>query len=94
MIPLLLAAVVSIDNFAYAPASLTVRAGTTVRFVNRDSEAHTVTFPALHAGSPGLDTGDSWQYRFLKPGRYAYICALHPYMKGTIVVVRASAVRR
>ncbi|HET7814537.1 MAG TPA: cupredoxin family copper-binding protein [Candidatus Baltobacteraceae bacterium] len=85
MVHLLLAAVVTIANFAFAPATLTVRAGTTVRFVNNDSEAHTVT-AKNGFNSGGLDTGDSWSHRFDRPGTYRYFCALHPYMKGTIVV--------
>lgn len=78
---------VTIDDFAYKPAILTVQAGTTVRFVNRDSEAHTVTGPRGVFDSGGLDTAGVWTHRFDRPGRYAYFCALHPYMKGTIVVV-------
>ena len=78
---------VTIDDFAYKPATLTVRAGTTVRFVNRDGEAHTVTGPGGVFDSGGLDTAGVWTHRFDKPGRYRYFCALHPYMKGTIVVI-------
>lgn len=79
--------VVIIDNFKYGPASITISAGQTVRFVNRDGEAHTVTATGRTFDSGGMDTGDSWTYRFSKPGRYAYFCTLHPWMKGTIVVV-------
>jgi plastocyanin len=77
---------VHIKNFAFDPATLTVAAGTTVRFVNDDSEAHTVTARDGSFNSDGLDTNDSWSFRFTKPGTYAYFCQLHPYMKGTVVV--------
>ena len=77
---------VHIKNFAYAPATLTVQPGTVVRFVNDDGEAHTVTAVDKSFDSTGLDTGSAWSYRFAKPGHYAFFCALHPYMKGTVVV--------
>lgn len=83
------AAVVSIDDFKYTPAAVRISAGQSVRFINHDSEAHTITAPGGIFDSGGLDTGDSWTYRFMKAGRYAYFCSLHPYMKGTIVVVPA-----
>jgi|SRR6185312_5763567 len=82
---------VHIKNFAFGPAKLTVPAGTVVRFVNDDGEAHTVTAEDRSFDSGGLDTANAWAYRFAKPGRFAYFCALHPYMKGTIVVVRTGA---
>ena len=79
-------ATVHIKNFAFDPVTLTVAAGTTVRFVNDDSEAHTVTARDGSFNSEGLDTNDSWSFRFTKPGDYAYFCQLHPYMKGSVVV--------
>ena len=82
------AATVVIQGFAYVPATLTVAPGQSVRFVNRDSEAHTVTATDRAFDSGGLDTGDSWTRRFDRPGTYRYFCELHPYMKG-VVIVRA-----
>ncbi|MBV8491059.1 MAG: cupredoxin family copper-binding protein [Candidatus Eremiobacteraeota bacterium] len=80
------AVTVHIKNFAYAPATLTVKPGTVVRFVNDDGEAHTVTATDKSFDSAGLDTGDAWTHDFATPGKYAYFCALHPYMHGTVVV--------
>ena len=77
---------VHIKDFAYHAATLTVAPGTTVRFVNDDGEAHTVTAADKSFDSTGLDTGDTWTHSFTKPGTYAYFCALHPYMKGVILV--------
>jgi plastocyanin len=79
--------VVTIEGFAYKPASITIHAGQSVRFVNHDDEAHTVTARGNGFDSGGLDTGDGWTYRFERPGKYTYFCSLHPYMTGTIVVV-------
>lgn len=80
---------VAIKDFAFSPAAITVNAGQSVRFVNRDDEAHTVTARDGSFDSGGLDTGASWTHRFEKPGRYAYFCELHPYMTGTVIVVAA-----
>lgn len=80
---------VHIKDFAYVQPTITVPVGTTVKFVNDDGEAHTVTAVDKSFDSTGLDTGNAWTYKFTKPGRYAYFCALHPYMKGTVVVKAA-----
>ena len=77
---------VTIKDDAYAPTSLTISAGQTVTFVNRDDDAHTVTSTTGTFDSKGLDTGDVWHYTFTKAGTYKYFCELHPFMKGTIVV--------
>lgn len=79
-------ATVHIRNFAFVPATLTVAAGTTVRFVNDDAEAHTVTAAGGTFNSEGIDGGASWSYRFATAGRFDYFCALHPYMRGAVVV--------
>jgi plastocyanin len=77
---------VHIKDFAYHAATLTVAPGTTVRFVNDDGEAHTVTAADKSFDSAGMDTSDAWTHTFTKPGTYAYFCALHPYMKGVVIV--------
>lgn len=81
-------ATVHIRNFAYVPAKLSVARGTAVRFVNDDDEAHTVTATDRSFDSGGLDTGDAWAHRFTAPGTVTYFCALHPYMRGSIVVTQ------
>jgi len=90
---LALVATVHIKDFAFSPARTTVAVGTRVRFVNDDQDAHTVSSTTRAFDSGGLDTGDVWTHAFSKPGTYTYICALHPYMHGTIVVVRTGAKR-
>jgi len=81
-------ATVHIRGFAYVPATLHVVVGASVRFVNDDGEAHTVTSSDRVFDSGGLDTGDAWTHVFSKAGTYSYFCALHPYMKGSVVVVK------
>ncbi|MGC7402792.1 cupredoxin domain-containing protein [Pandoraea pneumonica] len=79
---------VRIDNFTFAPATLTVAVGTKVTWVNHDNEPHTVTSQAnpREFASSALDTGDTFVRTFDKPGTYTYYCAIHPHMTGTIVV--------
>jgi plastocyanin len=79
---------VTIDNFAFSPAELDVKAGTRVVWLNRDDIPHTVTDATDPRGtkSPPLDTGESYGRVFDKPGTYRYFCSLHPHMQGTVVV--------
>ena len=81
-------ATVHIRNYAFVPVTLTVKAGTTVRFVNDDSDVHTATADDQSWDSGGLDTGNDFTHTFAKPGRVAYRCSLHPMMKATIVVTK------
>lgn len=79
---------VIVNNFAFGPATLTVKRGTTVTWINKDGDAHTVTAAGakpVFASSP-LDTGDSFSFTFTAPGTYAYFCKIHPTMKGAVVV--------
>lgn len=77
---------VEIKDFAFKPAVLNVAPGDPITFVNQDQEAHTVVAQGGAFKSSGLDTNDQWTVHIAKPGKYAYFCSLHPYMKGTIVV--------
>jgi plastocyanin len=78
---------VSIKDFKFAPATLTVDGGTRLTVTNDDSTAHTATADAGGAFDTGtIDTGASKTFTLEKPGRYAYHCSIHPFMHGTIVV--------
>jgi plastocyanin len=81
-------ATVTIDNFSFAPAEITVPAGTRITWNNRDDIPHTVTDAAEQRAfkSPPLDTGDVFSHVFPTPGTYHYFCSLHPHMRGTVVV--------
>ncbi len=81
-------AAITIDNFTFGPATLTVKAGTSVVWTNRDDIPHTVVSaaaPPLFKSHP-LDTGDAFSMVFDKPGTYRYFCGLHPHMQGIVVV--------
>ena len=77
---------VHIRNFAYVPETVTIAAGDSVRFVQDDETAHTVTASDASFDSGNLAQHAVWTHAFAKAGTYAYICAYHPYMKGMIVV--------
>lgn len=79
---------VSISGFAFSPAALTVKAGTTVTWTNKDSDAHTVTSQGTGGplGSAALSTGQSYSFTFAKPGTYSYLCTIHPFMTATVTV--------
>ena len=81
------AARVEISNFKYAPAAITVKAGGTVTWTNRDSAPHTATAKANSAfNTDTLKQGQSKQITLSKPGTYQYTCLFHPFMSGTVVV--------
>jgi plastocyanin len=78
---------VAIANYAYAPPTLTVKAGTKVTFVNHDATAHTATAAGVLRFDTGtLKAGASGSVTLTKPGSYSYICQFHPFMKATITV--------
>lgn len=84
---------------AYDPLTLTIEAGTTVRWTNDDSIAHTVT-SGTSDGAAGtadgvfdsgfMNTGDTFSYTFEEVGEYGYYCIPHPWMRGTVIVTPAN----
>ena len=77
---------VKIDNFIFSPNPLTVPAGTTIRWTNRDDIPHNVVSDDKSFKSKVLDTDETFAYTFAKPGTYTYFCSIHPKMTGKIVV--------
>jgi len=76
---------VTIDNFTFSPAELTVKVGTTVTWKNHDDIPHTVV-SAGKFRSKTLDTDDGYSFTFTAAGGYNYFCSLHPHMTGMIKV--------
>jgi plastocyanin len=76
---------ITIDNFTFAPAQLTVKVGDTVTWSNHDDIPHTIV-SAGKFRSKTLDTDDSFSFTFTASGDYKYFCSLHPHMTGTIKV--------
>ncbi|WP_406817004.1 cupredoxin family copper-binding protein [Mycobacterium sp. M23085] len=77
---------VTIDGFAFAPVTLTVPAGTTVTWTNRDEEPHTVAATDGSFHSPGMGTGATFTHTFSTAGTFDYVSSIHPMMRGTVVV--------
>lgn len=78
---------VKIDNFSFSPATITVPAGTTVRWTNRDDIPHTVVSDDQRTlQSKTLDTDEQYSHTFTRPGTYPYFCSIHPKMTGKVVV--------
>jgi plastocyanin len=84
-------AAVSIDNFTFNPQKLTVKAGTTVTWTNKDDIPHGIAATGnAFARSSAMDTDNSYSFTFTTPGSYQYFCYIHPHMTGTIVVEAAT----
>jgi plastocyanin len=80
---------ITIENFAFSPATLAVKTGTTVTWTNRDSAPHIVvsdTGAQQAFSSNSLSDGASFTFTFTQAGTYPYHCSIHPSMKGTITV--------
>jgi plastocyanin len=75
-----------VKDFMFNPTPLTVKAGSTVTWTNMDDEPHTVVSDTAVFKSGGMDTNESFSYKFDKPGTYHFACSIHPRMVGTIVV--------
>ncbi len=76
----------AMQNFAYQPAHIQVRVGTTVTWTNQDNVPHSVTFKNGMKDSGLLSQGQSFSYTFNTPDTYQYYCTVHPYMVATVTV--------
>ena len=70
----------------FQPESLTVKAGDTVVWVNRDLVAHTATSKDAGFDSQSLDPGKSWQHQITTAGEFSYVCTFHPTMRARLRV--------
>jgi plastocyanin len=79
---------ITIDNYSFKPGTITVKRGTTVVWINKDDDVHTIkgTDGPEAFNSPALEAGSRFGYAFHHAGTYHYICTVHPYMHGVIVV--------
>jgi plastocyanin len=79
---------VKIQNYAFSPANITVKKGTTVTWTNEDSVGHTVTESDGQTGpaSPTIQQGKTYSFTFNTVGTFHYKCTIHPYMTGTVAV--------
>jgi plastocyanin len=77
---------VAIEAFAFSPATVTVQAGQPVTWENHDPADHTITSEDGSFDSGALARGAGFETTFDTPGEHRYLCALHPGMKGTVIV--------
>ena len=78
---------VTIDATSFQPTTLTIKAGDTVVWVNKDVMPHTATASAAKGFDSGvLLSGKSWKQVFKTKGTQPYVCIFHPTMKGKLVV--------
>ena len=75
-----------VDNFAFTPATISVPAGSTITWTNRDDIPHTIVSTERKFKSQALDTDQRYSHRFDTPGTYKYFCSIHPKMTAQIVV--------
>jgi plastocyanin len=75
-----------IKDFMFMPMSLTIKAGSTVTWTNKDDEPHTVVSDTGLFRSGAVDTDETFTFKFEKPGTYHFTCSIHPRMVGTIVI--------
>jgi plastocyanin len=77
---------ITIDNFMFTPATLTVKVGTPITWTNHDDIPHTVVSDDKTFKSRALDTDEKFTFAPTKPGTYSYFCSIHPKMVGKVVV--------
>jgi LPXTG-motif cell wall-anchored protein len=77
---------VSIKDFSFDPAQITVAPGTTVTWTNEGPSAHTTTADDGSWDSGTLQQGEDFSFTFDKPGTYAYHCSIHPDMTASVKV--------
>src|SRR5215203_3461208 len=80
---------VVIKNFSFKPAHITIKRGTKVRCINRDSTAHTATANKKRSFDSGrLSPGQRYTHTFKRAGKQRYHCEIHPDMRANVVVKR------
>jgi len=77
---------VKITGFSFDPATITIKVGSTIKWINMDSAAHTVVSDDNSWTSARLKQGDTYTHTFDQAGTYPYHCGLHSSMLATIIV--------
>lgn len=77
---------VSISNFSFSPAALTVKVGDKVTFTNNDSVGHSVVADDGSFDTGIIAQGQSQTVTFAKAGTFNYHCSVHPSMKASVTV--------
>jgi plastocyanin len=75
-----------IKNMVFNPSTITVAAGTTIKWTNKDPAPHTATSTDNLFDTGTLGTNESSSIKFSNAGSFSYICTIHTSMKGTVIV--------
>jgi plastocyanin len=75
---------VSMRNLQFDPVTLELKQADVVEWKNDDLVPHTVTSTSFNSGT--IVAGQSWRHTFADVGKFTYVCAFHPQMKGTVIV--------
>lgn len=81
---------VFIQGMAFNPSSITVKAGTTIKWTNKDGIAHTVTSDNNVFNSGSIGSGGTYTYTFSTAGTFQYHCSIHPSMTAKVIVTSTS----
>ncbi|MGI8863522.1 MAG: cupredoxin domain-containing protein [Solirubrobacteraceae bacterium] len=81
---------ITIMDFKFSPATTTIHVGDTITWTNNDTSPHTATANNGSFDTGTLAKGASASHTFTHSGTFAYICSIHPYMHGTVVVLAAA----
>jgi plastocyanin len=76
---------IAMDGTRFVPETVTLKRGDRVVWVNKDPFPHTATAAGVF-DSKSMAPGESWSYVPHRSGELAYVCTLHPGMKGTLIV--------
>ena len=79
---------VLIQGFKFKPANITIKRGTRVRWINKDSAHHTATANKGAFNSGLLSKGERYSHTFKSAGKKPYHCRPHPFMRGSVTVKR------
>jgi plastocyanin len=80
---------VVIQNFSFKPAHITIKRGTRVIWINKDTSPHTATANNGKSFDSGLlRKGKKYAHTFKRTGKKPYFCTIHPHMKGSVTVKR------
>jgi len=79
---------ITIEGNSFKPDNLTIKVGDTVTWINKDSYNHTVKAKTGEFDSGNMASGAKFSFTFDKEGTYDYICSIHTFMTGKIVVTK------
>jgi len=81
-----------IENKCFLPNMKTITVNDVIMFANQDDFEHNILVKGdsqyLHFPADVIRADEYFVYKFNVPGKYEYVCTLHPWMEGKITVER------